>query len=583
MKFHWSAPLLALLLCSLLTACGDVGPKKSVVYAEKIFTNGKIYTMDTALPVASAVAIGGGKILSVGDADSVERFAGAQTEIIDLARQTVLPGFHDLHVHPIFAGLFAFTCSVAQGADLEQLLEKVKSCAEQAGDGDWITGGQWDTPALGQVPNRKLLDAIVPDIPVFLRDTSGHSAWANTRALEVAGINSETPDPEGGIIERDAMGEPTGLLREMAAAMVVRHIPPHSDETLDAALATSLSTMLANGLTTFTEAAIGFNAGAKRDTETYTRLADAGLLKQRVRLCITWSPDDSEAEALLAAREQYTREGLSLDCVKMFLDGVPTDSHTAAMLEPYEGTVEGRSDEASVRGMLLMDQSILNEAVARFDKMGFTVKFHAAGDAAVRAGLEAIAYARGVNGMSNLRHNTGHCTFVAREDMPKALAINATFEVSPYLWSPSPINDSITQAVGEARIKRVWPVRELMESGALVVPGSDWAVVPSVNPWLAIEALVTREEPGGSVKNFGKEQAISVVQAIELFTVNSAKQRGMEDKLGQISEGMLADLIVIDRDPYQIPVAELHRVVVNQTVINGAVVYDRGSGAVLND
>ncbi|MFT5711597.1 MAG: putative amidohydrolase YtcJ, partial [Halioglobus sp.] len=306
-----------------------------------------------------------------------------------------------------------------------------------------------------------------------------------------------------------------------------------------------------------------------------TRLADAGLLKQRTRLCITWAPGDKAAEKVIAQRAKYERDGLVLDCIKIFLDGVPTDSHTAAMLVPYEGKIEGRADEAALKGLLLIDQDKLNEAVARFDAMGFTVKFHSAGDAAVRAGLDAIEYARAQNGPNGSRHNTGHCTFVSAQDMHRAETLGATFEVSPYLWSPSPINDSITKAVGAEMIKRVWPVRELIDSGALVVPGSDWAVVPSVNPWLAVEALVTREQPGGSEKNFGKEQAISLDEAIRLFTVNSAKHRGTQDSLGKIKVGMLADLIVLDRDPYAIPVTELHQVVVNKTIINGETVYEK--------
>ena len=262
-------------------------------------------------------------------------------------------------------------------------------------------------------------------------------------------------------------------------------------------------------------------------------------------------------------------ERISPDCVKIFLDGVPTDSHTAAMLEPYEGTVEGRDDEASRYGMLLEEQGALDEAVTRFDAMGLTVKFHAAGDAAVRAGLQAVASARRANGDSGLWHNVGHSTFVAFDDMPLAREIGASFEMSPYLWSPSPINDSITAAVGAERIRRVWPVREVIEAGALAVPGSDWSVVPSVNPWIAIEALVTRERPGGSEDSFGKEQAITVEQAIRMFTVNAAKHMGNTGRLGSIEPGKLADLVVIDRDPYEIPVTELHRIRVMHTLING--------------
>ena len=356
--------------------------------------------------------------------------------------------------------------------------------------------------------------------------------------------------------------------------MLVRmHVPPPSDETLRNALNWSLKQMLSHGITSFTEASTGFVAGMAREAQLYAQMADAGQVKQRVRLCLNWEPGNAELEAVIEQRNLYARDHVATDCIKIFLDGVPTDSHTAAMLEPYARPMEGRADAASRYGMLLVEQDILNEAVTRFDRMGLTVKFHAAGDAAVRAGLNAFEAARAANGFSGQLHDVGHCTFVAREDLPRARTIGATFEVSPYLWSPSPINDDISKEVGAERIRRVWPVREMLEADALVVAGSDWAVVPSVNPWIAVEALVTRELPGGSDTSFGKEQAISLEQAIRLFTVNAAKHLGMADQLGRIEPGLLADLIVVDRDPYSIPVTELHQVRVEQTMINGEQVY----------
>jgi predicted amidohydrolase YtcJ len=225
--------------------------------------------------------------------------------------------------------------------------------------------------------------------------------------------------------------------------------------------------------------------------------------------------------------------------------------------------------------MLLVPQPALNAAVSRFDALGLAVKFHAAGDAAVRAGLDAIEAARHANGFSGILHDVGHCTFVAREDIPRARVIGATFEVSPYLWGPSPINDSITEAVGPVLIQRVWPVREMLQARALVVAGSDWSVVPSVNPWIAVEALVTRERPGGSKDAFGKAEAITLDEAIRLFTVNAARHRHAESQLGDISVGKLADLIVLDRDPFAIPVRGLHTVRVMKTFIGGEVVYAR--------
>ncbi len=310
-----------------------------------------------------------------------------------------------------------------------------------------------------------------------------------------------------------------------------------------------------------------------------------GVLKQRARLCLRWyrwyeGDDASEAAdasaVMIASRNSYARDRLALDCVKIMLDGVPTDSHTAAMLEPYAGTVHGRDDEASRTGLLMVEQDVLNSVTTVFDRQGLTVKFHAAGDATVRAGLDAIEAARTANGFSGQLHDVGHCTFVSRVDIPRARKIAATFEVSPYLWAPSPINDSITAAIGDERIDREWPIREMIDSGALVVPGSDWSVVPSVNPWIGIETLITREIPGDdSGKSFGKAEAISLDEAIAMYTVNSARHVGVSHKIGRIEVGMVADVIVVDQDPYQIPTRDLHKTKVTMTIINGGIVYSR--------
>lgn len=539
--------------------------------ADLIMNHGQIRTSSGW---AQAMAIRDGIIVAVGDAKTIEAIRDRNTQVLDLGGDTVLPGLHDVHVHPLFGGLSERQCRIPQGSTLKDAQEQLKACVERASRGEWVIGGQWDAPALGVTPNRTMLDAVAPGNPVLLDDTSGHSSWANSRALEVADITSKTPDPTGGIIEHDASGEPTGVLREAAIELVRKYVPPPNQQEVQSALEWSLSEMLSYGITSFTEASVGFSAGMENEIKAYVVLADAGILKQRARLCLTWDPGNETAEAMIASRNQYARDRLSLDCVKIFLDGVPTDSHTAAMLEPYEGSVEGREDEASRSGMLLVKQDVLDQAVIRFDRMGLTVKFHSVGDAAVRAGLNAIEAARKTNGFSGQLHNTGHCTFVAREDISRARAIGATFEVSPYLWSPTPINDSITAAVGEERIKRVWPVREMIESGALVVPGSDWAVVPSVNPWIGIETLVTRERPGGSQESFGKAEAIRLDQAVDLFTVNSARQEGMADKVGRIEPGMLADVIVVDRNPFEVPITEVHLTKVKMTFIGGEKVFD---------
>jgi predicted amidohydrolase YtcJ len=557
-------------LAALLTAAASAGPPAEADSADVVFSGGKI-RMPSGW--ADAMAVQRGIIVAVGSDESVRHWRGPKTRVVDLGGRTVLPGLHDVHVHPLFAGITEQQCRVPQGASLAELQRRLKACVERGPPGQWVVGGQWDAPALGQPPNRLQLDAVSAFQPVLLDDTSGHSAWANSRALVLSGVTRATTDPTGGIIERDAAGEPTGVLRESAIELVRQHVPKPGAAAVRSALKWALREMLAVGITSYTEASVGFVAGSDIELDTYAALADAGALKQRVTLCLTWAPGSEDAERVIARRNLYARARLRPDCVKIFLDGVPTDGHTAAMLEPYADAVAGRQDDASRYGMLMVPQEVLDAAVTRFDRMGLTVKFHAAGDAAVRAGLHAIEVARAANGYSGLMHNVGHCTFVAKEDLVRARGAGATFEVSPYLWAPSPINDSITAAVGSELIKRVWPVREMIDAGALVVPGSDWAVVPSVNPWIGIETLVTREVVGGSSNSFGKAEAITVTEALDLFTVNAARQERAAHQLGRLETGMLADLIVLSQDPYAVPAAKLHDTKVLMTFIAGNQVF----------
>ena len=566
----------------LMAACSPQNEIDApLIVADLVLSNGQVHTAEGW---TEALAVADGRILATGASEALAVYADDAAEVIDLQGKVVLPGFHDLHVHPLYGGMMYSganprDCFIKQGSNLDAITATVAACVGKVGPGAWVTGGQWDVSPIGQLPNRHMLDPVSAETPVLLNDTSGHSAWANSKALAMAGIDVETPDPEGGIIERDGDGAPTGLLRESAIELVRMHVPPPTDQVIRPALAWALQEMASYGITSFTEASSGFVTGSSpREAALYAALADDALLKQRTRLCITWAPGVEQAETLIAERQQYERELLTLDCVKIFLDGVPTDSHTAAMLEPYEGTIAGRDDEASRRGLLLVAPEALNQAVARFDKQGLRVKFHAAGDAAVRAGLDAIAYARQQNGMGGPRHDVGHCTHVAPEDMPRGTAINAAFEISPYLFSPSPIINDLIAAVGQERADRAWPARSLLDAGALVVAGSDWSVVPSVNPWVAMETLVTREAPGGSQDSFAKAEAISVAEALDLFTKNAATHSEAADQLGQITPGLFADLVVVDRNPLTSPVNELHTTKVLMTFLNGERTFDARQG-----
>ncbi len=476
----------------------------------------------------------------------------------------VMPGLHDMHVHPLGAGMAQSACDIPHGSNAEAALAVIADCAANAEPGDWITGGGYDNNSLGTTPTRAMLDEVAPDNPIILRDISGHSAWANSRALAIAEIDRDTADPDGGIIERDAAGEPSGVLREAAAMLVSVRIPEASVEEGAAALLWSLNEMMSYGITAFDDAGV-----SETTARAYEMLADRGDLKLRARGCL-WGRDMS----LIARHMEFARDKFSPTCVKLMLDGVPTDGHTAAMVDPYvDGGHSDHDQTARERGLLMIPQDELNTLVADLDRRGFTVKFHAAGDAAVRAGLNAIEFAREQNGFSGQYHNVGHNSFVQMDDIARARDMFATFEFSPYIWYPTPIIGDIRAAVGEERMKRWIPVKDALDAGAQVVAGSDWSVVPSVNPWIAIETLVTRQVPGGGGEVLGAQERITLDQAIDIFTRQSAEQMNSGHATGTIETGKLADMIVLDRNIFEVPITDVHDTKVLMSFVGGDLVY----------
>jgi len=523
--------------------------------------NGHIYT---PTGWADSIAIGHGVIVAVGDATAIKPHIDAKTRTIDLKGETVLPGLHDMHVHPAGAGMGELQCKLPQGSSPEQILAITASCVKSHKPGEWITGRAWEAASFGATPPKKeMLDKVAPNNPVVFNDISGHSVWVNSMALRLAHISKDTPNPPNGIIERDTNGEPTGLLREAASGMVSGLVPPPKPAETAQALKWALDTMLAQGITALDDAAVGENVA-----QAYADLADRSDLHQRVRGCLIY-----QDEGLISRRGLYARDRFSPSCIKIFLDGVPTDSHTAAMLEDYR-PMPGRNDAGREKGLLMIPPEKLNELVTRFDSMGLTVKFHAAGDAAVHEGLEAIAAARRANGYTGLFHDVGHNSFVQMSDFPLAKSIGAAMEFSPYIWFPSPIIDDIQKAVDPELMKRWIPVKDALDAGILSVPGSDWSVVPTVNPWIAIETLVTRQVPGGGGEVLGAEERITLKQAIDMYTINSARQQYNSDRLGSIEKGKLADIVVIDRNIFDVPITTVHNTKVLLTIINGEVVFD---------
>ncbi len=562
------------------SGCGDPQPAVQEAetapaiqpVADSVYLNGRIYTMDSVHGRVEAVAVADGKFLHTGTNTEMQAFIDEATVIIDLDGQFIIPGMFDSHLHPV-EGMMQqlFQCNFPFSYTLDEVIAAVKQCAEEHPDWPWITGGQWNASVLTRtIPTREMLDAVVSDRPVYLTDATYHHGWANSRALELAGVTAATVDPPGGVIVRNGdTGEPAGVLLETATALVERFIPAFSeDRLLDAALAIQQK-MNAFGFTGMKSAIT-----PRERLQALHRLDSEGRLTMRIAAHLTYiheSADPDKAtihEQTIRDREMYAGRLLRTDFIKIMLDGVPP-SHTAAYLEPY-------ADRPDQYGEIMMPQEELEAASVRFDGQGLTIKYHAAGDAAARAAIDAIEAARNANGHSGLYHEIGHASLIHPDDIQRLAALGGAAEVSPILWYPSPFVAEGHYMLGEQRLEHLWPVKSYLDAGILTVAGSDWpAAVDSPNPWPAIEALITRRNPFGEMpeETLGERNAIDLESALRMYTQNGAIAMRIGDTAGSIETGKSADMIVLDRDLFAIPVEDISDTRVNMTIFQGRIVY----------
>lgn len=552
-----------------LAACTSPTPEQPA--ADAIYHGGRIYTVESTNPWAEALAIKDGRLVAVGDDDDVMRLSAADTEVIDLGGKMVMPGIQDTHNHPSDAGATQLYECKFRSSDIDVVREALTRCLEDVPEGAWLRGGQWDRNLFSEdlLPKR-LLDSIAPDNPVFLMDWSVHNAWINSNALERLRIDADTPDPNGGVIVRDAeTGEATGILLDNAAYNYRRDLPPYSAAERADALLWSIAQMAQHGVTSFREALTTTDF-----MRAYEQLAGDGRLPLRAGTSLTWKSawanSHQEEQELIARRRDLARYGLGTAFAKIMLDGIPP-TYTAAMLEPY---LPNSTVGADHRGTLMLDPAELAEDVTYLDAQGIAVKIHATGDRSLRVALDAIEAARIANGDSGVIHEVSHAEMIHRDDLPRFAALNVAAEMCPILWYPVPGVDWAA-LVGPDRA-RVWPIRSLLESGALVTYGSDWPVVPSANPWPGIEAMVTRADPiaDGDVQDW-PEQAIDLASAIRIFTLNGAIVNQREDRSGSLAVGKDADFIVLDRNLFEIPITEVSETQVELSIVDGKVVFER--------
>jgi predicted amidohydrolase YtcJ len=567
-----TTPTVLLLLSALAPAPASEPP------ADLVLRGGAVCTMDAARSWAEAVAVRHGRIVFVGTASGVEPWIGSTTRVLDLAGRMVIPSFQDAHVHPVSGGIELGQCNLNDLETREAILEKVRACAREQASKPWLLGGGWTLPAFpGGSPRKEDLDAVVPDKPAYLTAADGHSAWVNSKALEAAGVRKATPDPKNGRIERDATGEATGTLVESAADLVGRLTPEPDIEERVAGLKRALALFNRYGLTAVQEASAGTvtpgvsapeSGEARQMLETYREAERRGELTVRVVAAITADPDrgPEQVDDMAALRDEMATARVKPVVAKIFADGV-IEPRTAAMLAPY-------LDRPGFRGEPNFAPAALTALVVRLAERGLSVHIHAIGDRAVRISLDAFAAARERGSPARLRHQIAHLEVIDPADIPRfrQLGVIANFQA---LWAYADdyIVDLTWPGLGPERSRWLYPIGSVARSGASLAFGSDWSV-SSVNPLDAIQVAVTRQgltEPRRPP--LVAEEAIDLRTALAAYTIGAAYANGLDAETGSIEVGKAADLAVLDRDLFSVPVDQIHRQRVLLTLLEGEPVF----------
>ncbi len=552
-------------VCTVAIGLTGLAAGCSKPVADVVYHNGRIYTLDDRQPWAEAVAIKDGKFVLVGTDAAVLDLAERETRRVDLKGLMVLPGLFDSHIQPLCGQLRRLELQLPRAASPAEILSAVESYAAAHADTEWIRGGKYDASLFADAaPHRQMLDAIVRDRAVYLEERRGNAVWVNSRALELAGVTARTRSPVGGLIERDEAGEPTGVFRGEAIALIRDHIPPY-DYGVQRDAAKDIVAELHSYGVTGVKAAPGDRVALK----VFNELDRQGNLPMRIAVATPWRdpcPPQLQAERELILEDWFPWHSPHVysQYVKIDADGAPTG--TAAMVEPHRDGSNGR---------LLQSRRAFRAAVIRFDYANRSIMLDSIGDAAARSALDWIADARASNPRTSMRHQLAHSMFVSSIDLARCAALDVVVEFSPPLWMPTAAFPGVLEAWLEPeRIERAFPVRTAFESGAVVVFGSDWPEGPSPNPWPAIEALVTRANPTGEPHGvFGADQAIGLAEALKGYTINGAYAMHKEAETGSIEAGKSADMIVLNQNLFEIPPDRIGETRVWWTVFEGRVIY----------
>ncbi|HEX6944387.1 MAG TPA: amidohydrolase [Gemmatimonadaceae bacterium] len=524
--------------------------------ASLAIVNARVWTADSTRPWAEAVAVNGDTIVAVGSSAEIRKIGA--TRVVDAKGGMVTPGFIDAHVHFVTGGFRLSSVQLRDARTPEEFVRRIREFAATVPAGTWITGGDWDHEQWGgRLPERSWIDSVTPDHPVWVNRLDGHMALANSAALRAAGVTRATRDVEGGTIVRGSDGEPTGILKDNAQESVEGAVPAAPAVLENRALDTAMTYVASNGVTSV------HNMGSWSDLAVFERARTDGRLKVRIYAAVPLGSWERLRDTVKA--RGTGDDWLRIGALKGFVDG-SLGSHTAAMLEPF-------TDAPNDRGLFVSTPEDLYQWTSGADKAGLHVIIHAIGDRAIRTLLDTYERVARENGPRDRRFRMEHAQHIAPADIPRFGSLGVIASMQPY----HAIDDGrwAEKVIGPERAKGTYAFRSLIDSGATLAFGSDWFVAPPT-PLEGIYAAVTRRtlddrNPGGWVP----EQKITVEEALQAYTMGSARASFTESRKGSLVRGKLADLVLIDKDLTTIPPESIRDARITMTVVGGRVVFER--------
>jgi predicted amidohydrolase YtcJ len=557
--------LLFLLIIAVIDSCTSTDSKS----ADLVFKNGYIFTVDSSNSKAEVLAIKDGKFIFVGDAKGVRYYIGDKTKIIDLKGRLILPGFIDSHCHPISSYRYFYELNLYGLKAKEEIQDAIKNYLSSHPEAKYIKGRGWsntDFPKTG--PDKKIIDEIVKDIPVSFSSEDGHSKWVNSKTLDLAGINKETKNPAGGVIEQDPItGEPNGTLRENAADLVSDIFPVYSIEELMKGLEAYQKMVLAYGITTAHDAYL--DAGSN-ETEAYRNLESNKIIKMRFRASLYIDPEKGvdQIQSLIDERNKNKGSLFQTNSAKIFIDGV-VEGSTAYLKEPYNHLPDSH-------GELLWNLDKLRNICSELDKNNFQIHVHSIGDAATSIILDAFESAELQNGKRDSRNSITHLQLVGQSDIKRFKELAVVALPQPYWFIKDDYYYNIqVPYLGQERADEEYPMKSFFDEGVVVASSSDYPVTIPCNPLIAIQYGITRSDSSKTDINdvLWPEERVTLTQMIRSFTINGAYANFLEKDTGSIEVGKQADMIVLEKNLFEIPINEIHKVKVLMTLFEGKEVF----------